>query len=105
MLWAVVSIASQYVINVKALVDAFNPEKALAGAFSVIVNSSRTFIQPSFEALVSAHLAAAASTGGPATWAGTQPDLSTLKHMWDCRQGDILIRSFTDFGLYYKTRT
>ena len=31
------------VLNVKALVGAFNQEKALAGAFSVIVKSSRTF--------------------------------------------------------------
>ena len=30
-------------LNVKALVGAFNQEKALAGAFSVIVKSSRTF--------------------------------------------------------------
>ena len=30
-------------LNVKALVGAFNQEKALVGAFSVIVKSSRTF--------------------------------------------------------------
>ena len=36
----------------KALVGAFNQEKALVGAFSVIVKSSRTFGQPSFEALM-----------------------------------------------------
>ena len=31
------------VLNVKALVGAFNQEKALVGAFSVIVKSSGTF--------------------------------------------------------------
>ena len=31
------------VLNVKVLVGAFNQEKALVGAFSVIVKSSRTF--------------------------------------------------------------
>ena len=30
--------------NVKVLLGAFNQEKALAGAFSVIVKSSRTFV-------------------------------------------------------------
>ena len=30
-------------LNVKTLVDAFNHEKALVGAFSVIVKSSETF--------------------------------------------------------------
>ena len=30
-------------LNVKALVDSFNQEKALVGAFSMIVKSSRTF--------------------------------------------------------------
>ena len=41
----------------KAHVDAFNQEKALVGAFSVIVKSSRTFGKPSFEALAgTAHL-------------------------------------------------
>ena len=32
------------VLNVKVLVDAFNQEKALVGTFSVIVESSRTFV-------------------------------------------------------------
>ena len=32
------------VLNVKALVAAFNQEKALVGAFFVIVKSSRTFV-------------------------------------------------------------
>ena len=32
------------ILNVKALVGAFNQEKALVGAFSVIVKSSRTFV-------------------------------------------------------------
>ena len=36
----------------KALVGAFNQEKALVGAFSVIVKSSETFGEPSFQALV-----------------------------------------------------
>ena len=35
----------------KALVGAFNQEKALVGAFSVIMKSSWTFVQPSFRAL------------------------------------------------------
>ena len=35
----------------KALVGAFNQEKALVGAFSVIVKSSGTFGKPSLEAL------------------------------------------------------
>ena len=39
------------VLNVKAEVAAFNQEKALVGAFSVIVKSSGTFGKPSFEAL------------------------------------------------------
>ena len=39
----------------KALVGAFNQEKDLVGAFSVIVKFSRTFVQPSFEALVPSH--------------------------------------------------
>ena len=33
------------------LVVTFNQEKALVGAFSVIVKSSRTFVKPSFEAI------------------------------------------------------
>ena len=33
-----------FVLNVKALVCAFNQEKALVWAFSVIVKSSRTFV-------------------------------------------------------------
>ena len=37
--------------NVKALVGAFNQEKALEGAFSVIVKSLRYLQEPSFEAL------------------------------------------------------
>ena len=40
------------VLNVKAVVAAFNQEKALVGAFSVIVKSSGTFGEPSFQALV-----------------------------------------------------
>ena len=32
------------VLNVKALVGAFNQEKALVGAFSVIVKSSQIFV-------------------------------------------------------------
>ena len=36
----------------KALVGAFNQEKALVGAFSVIVKSSGTFGLASFQALV-----------------------------------------------------
>ena len=32
------------VLNVKALVGAFNQEKALVGAFSVIVKSSQSFV-------------------------------------------------------------
>ena len=36
----------------KALVGAFNQEKALVGAFSVIVKSSGTFGYPSFQALL-----------------------------------------------------
>ena len=36
----------------KAVVAAFNQEKALVGAFSVIVRSSHTFGKPSFQALV-----------------------------------------------------
>ena len=32
------------VLNVKTLIDAFNQEKALVGAFSVIVNSSRSYV-------------------------------------------------------------
>ena len=39
------------VINVKALVGAFNQEKALVGAFSVITNIRMEL----FEALVSSH--------------------------------------------------
>ena len=39
------------ILNVKALVGAFNQEKALVGAFSMIVKSSRTFVKPSFQAL------------------------------------------------------
>ena len=31
--------------------------------------------------------------GGSRDLGRPQPDLSTLKHMWHCRQGDILIRS------------
>ena len=37
------SAADCLVLNVKALVGAFNQEKALVGAFSVIVKSSGTF--------------------------------------------------------------
>ena len=44
------------VLNVKALVGAFNQEKALVGAFSVIAKSSGTFGKPSFEALLSTQL-------------------------------------------------
>ena len=40
------------VFNVKALVGTFNQEKILVGAFFVIVKYQRTFVQPSFEALV-----------------------------------------------------
>ena len=36
----------------KALVGTFNQEKALVGAFYVILKSSRTFLNPSFAALV-----------------------------------------------------
>ena len=36
----------------KAVLDAFNQEKALVGAFSVIVKSSWTFRYPSFQALM-----------------------------------------------------
>ena len=39
----------------KALVGAFNQEKALVGAFSVIVKSSGTFGSPSFQALLPGH--------------------------------------------------
>ena len=35
------------VLNVKALVDTFNQEKALVGAFSLIVKSLRTFVSSS----------------------------------------------------------
>ena len=42
---------NSFVLNVKALVGSFYQEKALIGAFSVIVKSSRTFGLPSFEAL------------------------------------------------------
>ena len=34
----------RFVLNVKAIVGTFNQEKALAGAFSVILKSSRTFV-------------------------------------------------------------
>ena len=37
---------------IKALEQAFNQEKALIGAFSVIAKSSRAFVSPSFQALV-----------------------------------------------------
>ena len=40
------------VLNVKALVGTFNQEKAPVGAFSVIVKSLRSFIEPLFQALV-----------------------------------------------------
>ena len=36
----------------KALVGAFNLEKALVGAFFVIVKSSQTFVKPMFQALL-----------------------------------------------------
>ena len=39
-----VSIVSECVFNVKVLVGDFNQEKALVGAFSIIVISSRTFV-------------------------------------------------------------
>ena len=35
----------------KELIGTFNQEYALVGAFSVIVKSSKTFVQPSFKAL------------------------------------------------------
>ena len=35
------------VLNVKALVGTFNQKKALGGAFSVIVKTSRTFVSSS----------------------------------------------------------
>ena len=41
--FSIVSFNSVLNLNVKALVGAFNQEKALVGAFSVIVKSSRTF--------------------------------------------------------------
>ena len=37
------------VLNVKALVDTFNQDKALVGAFSVIVKTLRTFFSSSTE--------------------------------------------------------
>ena len=40
------------VLNVKALVGAFNQEKALVGAFSVIVKSSQNFVYPSIQAQI-----------------------------------------------------
>ena len=40
------------VLNVKVLVGAFNQEKAIVAAFSVIVKSSRNLLEPSFQALV-----------------------------------------------------
>ena len=42
---------SNSVLNVKGLVGTFNQEKALVGAFSLIVKSSGTFRNPSFQAL------------------------------------------------------
>ena len=41
-------------MNVKAIVDTFNQEKALVGVFSMIVKSSRNLREGSFEALVAA---------------------------------------------------
>ena len=41
--------------HVKLVEVAFNQEKDLVGTFSVIVKFSRTFVQPSFEALVPSH--------------------------------------------------
>ena len=38
------SLVVNIVLNVKALVGAFNQEKALVGAFSVIVKSSQSFV-------------------------------------------------------------
>ena len=40
----------------KALVDTFHQEKALVGAFSVIVKSSQTFVKPKFQALMIIYL-------------------------------------------------
>ena len=40
------------VLIVKALLGTFNQEKALVGAFSVIMKSSRTFAKPSVAAVV-----------------------------------------------------
>ena len=39
-------------LKCESVVGAFNQEKAIVGAFSIIVKSSRTFVSPSFQALL-----------------------------------------------------
>ena len=64
----------------KALVGAFNQEKALVGAFSVIVKSSGTFGEPSFQALVDTGHWALPHTGHPniaVTWPQLQNNVAS----------------------------
>ena len=69
----------------KALVGAFNQEKALVWAFSVIVKSSGTFGKPSFQALAQAPDGEEEEAGDEAAEAGADLREGLLQQLPDCR--------------------